>query len=172
MRRLALLSTIFLFACATVPPPQGTGQADAVGGGLRPMVSIYGPQCAIGTARYERLRTQEQLSEAWGRHLGKARSHREPPLVDFAACEVIAVFAGEGWNSDGIQVVEMLEDAVVRRVRFDHYGYQTEGPGGGGVRVSAFGWFVVPKTELVVVLEQNVQNLIGEPPVWKKRARL
>lgn len=120
MRRLTLLSTVFLLGCATVPPLQGGGQGGAAGAGLRPVVAMYGPQCAIGTARYERLRTQEQLAEAWGRHLGKARAYSEPPLVDFAACEVIAVFAGEGWNSNGIQVVEMLEDEGVRRVRFDH----------------------------------------------------
>ena len=133
---------------------------------------MYGPNCAIGKTRYERLRTQEQLAEVWGNHLGKARSYSVPPLVDFAACEVIAVFAGEVWNSDGIQVVEMLEDAGVRRVRFDHYSYQSTGAGGGGKRVTPYGWFVVPRTELAVVLEENVQNLIGQPPVWRERARL
>jgi hypothetical protein len=31
---------------------------------------MYGPNCAIGKTRYERLRTQEQLAEVWGNHLG------------------------------------------------------------------------------------------------------
>lgn len=171
MRRFTLLSTLFLFACAMEPSPQGTGHGKALGGGLRPVVAMFGADCAIHDARYERVCTQEQLVELWGRHLGKASPQSEPPLVDFAACEVLAVFAGDGWNSNGIQVVEMLEDGSVRRVRFDHYSYQTEGLDGGGVRVSPFGWFVVPKTALAVVLEENVQNMIGEPPIWKERAR-
>lgn len=172
MRRLLPFSSVLLLACATEPPPQRPGHDEALDGGLRPLVAVYGPNCAIGKARYERLRTQAQLTEVWSSHLGKVRPFTEPPLVDFASCEVIAVFAGEGWNSNGIQVVEMLEDAGVRRVRFDHYSYQSMGANGGGRRVTPYGWFVMPRTELAVVLEENVQNLIEQPPVWKERARL
>jgi hypothetical protein len=168
MRRLTVFSMVLLFACATVPPPQGQMER---GKELRPAVAIYGPDSAIKERRYERLLTQEAFTEVWVTHCGKARSVGNPPLIDFAAFEVIAVFDGEGWNSAGIQVLEMLDAAEVRRVRFDHYSYQTEGPNGGGVPVTPFGLFVLPKTELQVVLEQNVQNMIDEPPVWKERTR-
>lgn len=159
---------ILLFACATVPPPQGQAEQ---GKELRPAVALYGRDSGIKATRYERLQTQEALAEVWGTHCGKARPATNPPLVDFAAFEVIAVFEGEGWNSNGIRVVEMADEAEVRRVRFDHYGFQTDGPDGGGVEVTPFGFFVVPKTTLRVILEENVQNMIGEPPVWKERTR-
>ena len=159
---------VLLFACATVPPPQGQVEQ---GKELRPAVALYGRDSGIKARRYERLQTQQALTEVWVTHRGRARPATNPPLVDFATFEVIAVFDGEGWNSDGIQVVEMADEAEVRRVRFQHYSFQTEGPNGGGVRVTPFGFFVVPKTTLPVILEENVQNMIGEPPVWKERTR-
>ena len=93
------------------------------------------------------------------------------PEVDFTHCEVVAVFAGDGWNSDGIQAISIVEEPDYRRFRFDHLSYQTEGPDGGGRRVAAYGFFVLPRTDLPLVLEENVQPLIGEPPVWKEVGR-
>jgi len=33
------------------------------------------------------------------------------------------------------------------------------------------GFFVIPRTDRSIVLEEDVQNLLGKPPVWKERAR-
>jgi hypothetical protein len=66
----------------------------------------------------------------------------------------------------------VTDEAAQRVVRFDHKSYQTAGPGGGGERVTPFGFFVMPRTAAPIVLEENVQSLIGKPPEWKERARL
>ena len=68
--------------------------------------------------------------------------------------------------------IRVSYDKDARTIRFDDKSYQTEGPNGGGKRVSPFGFFVLPRTELPIVLQQNVQSLIGEPPQWQERARL
>lgn len=37
---------------------------------------------------------------------------------------------------------------------------------------NAYGMFVLPRTDKPVVLFENVQGLIGEPPIWKERQRI
>ncbi len=46
------------------------------------------------------------------------------------------------------------------------------GPDGGGRQTTVYGFFVLSRSGKTVVLEENVQNIKGQPPVWKKRAGL
>jgi hypothetical protein len=46
------------------------------------------------------------------------------------------------------------------------------GPNGGGVQATVYGFFVLPRSSKTVVLEENVQNYLGQPPEWKERANL
>ena len=92
------------------------------------------------------------------------------PEVDFDRCMVVVVFQGRGRNSNGLNATwEALEDQL--RVRFDDRSYQTAGPGGGAVEVTAYGFFVIPRSDTTLVVEENVQNIIGAPPMWRERAR-
>jgi hypothetical protein len=45
------------------------------------------------------------------------------------------------------------------------------GPGGGGKEVAVYGFFVFPRSGKAVVLEENVQSYLGQPPVWKEQVR-
>ena len=124
------------------------------------------------------------------RHLGKDMREfdthyniHQVPTIDFDRCMVIAVFRGAGWNSSGISAVSISDtDRVV--FRFDDRSYQTSSDfttdgklnvdtddDRGGNKVTPFGIFVVPRSEKELVLENNVQNLKGRPPVWKEVAR-
>ncbi len=38
--------------------------------------------------------------------------------------------------------------------------------------MTVYGFFVLPRSPKPVVLEENVQSLLGEPPVWREQARL
>ena len=60
-------------------------------------------------------------------------------------------------------------------LRFEDKGYQTMsrvGEGHHGNQVTVYGFFVLPRSSKTVVLEENVQNIIGEKPVWKEQIRL
>jgi hypothetical protein len=141
----------------------------------RPLVAFSGAKSRIEKAECRRVTGRKEWTDLWLRHVGADPARQDDfyneagvPEIDFDACMVVAVFQGGSWNSAGVEVVSIDEDDARLLVRFD----QTEGPGGGGVRVNAFGVFVLPRSAKPVVLEENVQNLIGEPPVWKERARL
>jgi len=177
--RCHLLLTLPVLLAAT-PVLQGTPQ-QAAQRPLRPAVAITGAKSAIEKAAYHRLRSPQDLAQIWLQHLGKQPPAGEygfyyneaaVPEVDFERFEVVAIFGGSGWNSAGFNLESVSDDKDARTIRFDDKSYQTEGPNGGGKRVSPFGFFVLPRTEVAIVLQQNVQSMIGEPPQWQERARL
>jgi len=188
MRALPTLCLpLFLFPFAGAgpqqPQPVQAAPAQPAPRSMRPAVAFAGAQSRIEMASWHRLQNAQDLARIWLQNLGRELpqagadygfyyNDAAVPEVDFECYEVIAVFAGKGWNSAGIQAIAVQDEKECRRFRFDHRSYQTMGPDGGGVRVCAFGFFVLPKTELPIVLEEDVQNLIGKPPVWKERARL
>jgi hypothetical protein len=61
---------------------------------------------------------------------------------------------------------ETLQGDSAWTVRVDQYRYQTVGPDGGGELVHPYGIFVVPRSDRSVVIEEDTQNMIGEPPRW------
>jgi hypothetical protein len=87
---------------------------------------------------------------------------------------VVAVFQGNDVNSAGLKAVAILEEKDRLVLRFQNKSYQTMGYGqvDEGERVTVYGFFVLPRSSKTVVLEENVQNIIGQPPVWKERASL
>lgn len=147
----------------------------------KPYVTFAGAQSAIATRAYRKVTSAEDWAALWQEHRGiQAReggynwhyNEAGVPIVDFDRCMVVAVFQGKAWNSAGVIAVSVTEEKERILIRFDDKSYQTAGPDGGGERVTAYGLFVLPKTDKPVVLEEDVQGLIGEPPKWKERARL
>ncbi len=106
-------------------------------------------------------------TELWSRHAPDTK----PPEIDFASSMVVAIFQGRGWNSSGVIPVNASEDDATVRLRYDEQSYQTAGPGGGGVRVTAYGFIVLPKSAKLLVIEENVQSLLHAAALWKERAR-
>jgi hypothetical protein len=127
-----------------------------------------------------RITTEKEWVDLWLRHVGhkpKGKSYdlwqnpANAPHVDFDTCMVVAIFQGSAWNRAGVVAKSVTAKADCLRFRFRDDGYQTAGPDGGGVRVTAYGMFVLPRSAKPLVLEENVQNQIGAPPVWKERHR-
>ena len=137
---------------------------------LRPYVSWSGAHSKFAERLCLRVTTTEDWAKLWERHAGKGA---DVPVVDFGRCMVIAAFQGKAWNSDGVKATSITEEVGRILVRLDERGYQTggSGPDGGAVRVTAYGLFVVPRSAKMVVVEENVQNLLGHPAVWKERKR-
>ena len=142
-----------------------------------PLVTLSGAHSRIAEKSLRVVTHEADWYALWCRHVGAPvrevyDSDYNPagaPTVDFGRCMVVAVFQGKSWNSAGVKAVSVKEEEDVLRFRFDDRSYQTMN---GGDEVTAFGFFVVPRTRKPVVLEENVQGLLGKPPVWKERARL
>ena len=149
--------------------------------GLEPYVEFRGGQSKIKTRSYRRVIAPNDWADLWIEHTGAQRHKGDynwyyneagVPLIDFQRCMVVAVFQGEKWNSAGVTTVTVTEEKDRILLRFDDKSFQTAGPDGGGVRATPFGIFVLPRSAKPIALEENVQGLIGKPPVWKERARL
>lgn len=171
----------WLVSCLLFLAPSSPQEPQRAARTIVPAVVLTGAKSAIESAAYHRLRDAEELARVWLAHLGEPAPVGEHnwfynrggvPEVDFAGYEVLAIFGGDGWNSAGFRIETVTDAATVRQVRFDHRHYQTEGPDGGGKRATPYGFFVLPRTDLPLVLEENVQSMIGRPSEWQERARL
>jgi hypothetical protein len=175
MKRLTMgliVSMVCVLARPTTTPAEEP--AEKV---LKPCVAITGADSHITEPRCQRITSADDWTRVWQEHKGQTPSGKydlydDPltlPLIDFDRYMVIAIFQGNGWNSAGLKAVS-ITDADNRTIfRLTGKGYQTGGPDGGGKKVAAYGFFIVPRFAKPVVLEENAQQYLGEPPVWKER---
>jgi hypothetical protein len=164
---------LLLIVAALAALPSIPGQEGGKGGASKPYVTLWGADSKVKERGYRLIGSQKELEEIWTKHRGEEPSYfAGAPEVDFDRCLVIAVFEGESMNSAGVESKGILDGEKEVTFRFQGRWYQTLGPGGGGKKSTAYGFFVIPRTRKPIVLEENVQNLIGGPPVWKERARL
>lgn len=144
---------------------------------LKPCVVITGTDSHVAEHRYHRITSADDWMRLWQEHKAQKVTDQydmyyDPltlPLIDFDGYMVIGIFQGNGWNSAGLRAVSISEENNRIIFRFDEKSYQTSGLNGGGQKVAAYGFFVLPRSTKPVVLEENVQGLIGKPPVWKER---
>jgi len=178
MLRLIALS---LFA-AMVPssPPEAT--AEDVPAPVPVYVTWRGAHSRLAEKRQYRITTEKEWVDLWLRHVGHKpkgtqydlwKNPANVPHVDFGRCMIVAVFQGQSWNSAGVTAESVAEEGDCLRFRCDDDSYQTAGINGdgGGIRVTAYGMFVLPRSTKPLALEENVQGLLGELPVWKERQR-
>ncbi|MCK6460205.1 MAG: hypothetical protein L6Q95_09975 [Planctomycetes bacterium] len=141
----------------------------------KPYVTLAGAASKVAAKEYDRITTRDELVKVWLRHVGSDPAGHDDfyneagvPDVDFGRCMVVAVFGGQCVNSAGIYAVSVAEEADRVLLRFGHRSFQS---GPEGDRATPFGFFFVPRSSKALVLEENVQNLIGGDPKWKERAR-
>ncbi len=168
-----------VLAAAAVAFAAGIGLSHAGGAeSARPIpafVHWWGAHSQIDSAGYSRIRTEEEWKKLWTRHAGEVLETpykiAKYPVVDFDRCEVLAVFTGKTANTRGLALASLVEEADRVLLRFDRTsrGYQT-GPESDAV--TPFLICVMPRTEMPVVVEEDVQDMKGGAPRWKERARL
>ena len=153
----------------------GTAAADAPP--TRPLLVMTGWVSEIAEPRWRLAASQAVFDEEWMAHMGDrvqraAQGWPMTPSIDFTACQAIFIFGGDGFNANGFRVEQMVEAADALTIRFDRISFQTSSSDGPDHGHPARPWavVVVPRTDRTVILEENVQGLIGEPPVWKRRA--
>lgn len=137
----------------------------------KPLLVLTGAKSAVMKAAYHRLESADQLKMTWRAHIGPEYDHGDLPVpeVDFDHCSVVALFQGSSFNSRGLQIVEVQEKDDATVLRFDDVSYQTNGAANA---VTPYAFAVLPKTDKPIVIEENQQPYLGEPPVWKEVARL
>jgi hypothetical protein len=148
---------------------------DSAGQVNRPLMTLAGDDSQVKELSYHRITSEAEWIKIWQRHKGAKESkdydlYYNPlglPYIDFEKCMVIAVFQGSGWNSAGLKAVEIRENKEGIVLRFEGKGYQTAGPGGGGKKVTVYGFFILPHSDKTVILEENHPNMLGQPPIWK-----
>lgn len=178
MRTIVALAP--LAALCTPGVPFVAAEDESAPRAIRPSVVLTGSDSHIQKRGYHRVESKKEWIKLWRQHKGDkgtAEYDRDfnplgLPRIEFDQVMVIAIFQGSGWNSAGLEAVEVREQQDHVLFRFDDKSYQTAGPDGGGRQVTVYGFFVLPRSPKPVVLEENVQSLLGEPPVWREQARL
>ena len=179
MREPMIFAALLMTGALTAFSSSGSQRTQTQGAQDRvaqcPLVVITGAQseaargCDLAT-------TEEEWIRLWQRHRGVPETgvynayYNEigMPLVDFSRCVVVAVFQGQAWNSAGFEA-EVGEEEGRVRLRLSERFYQTVGPDGGGQRVSAHGFFVLPRTDKELLVEEAVLGKKGETPTWRQR---
>jgi hypothetical protein len=177
--RLPCIAIVILafvaYARANEPTTQPVNEA-------KPLVEFSGAHSKVDRPTFRRITNLKEFREAFMQHLGQDSSRFDEfynpfgvPTVDFNRCMVIAVFAGSGWNDAGISAVSISDDRDRLLVRFAHRYYQTSvdfnSQNDGGERVTAFGIFVLPRSDKEVVLQEGSNRYGVSPQEWKEVAR-
>lgn len=141
-------------------------------------VTIAGSYSSVTKPRSERITTPGRWKDVWKEHMGDraekgALGWDRWPLIDFDRYMVVAVFAGTAVNVEAWEVESVVDLPDVLRIRYDAVSFQTASFNGEdrGSTTTSYGFFILPRSEREVVMEENVQGLIGKPPVWKERHR-
>src|SRR5690349_14803431 len=178
MKTRGLLIVAFFGLVAAMGAFQREGPRAAPKETARPaLVEFIGRDGKIMAPEYHRITDAGEWLEVWARHTGKQKKDLEwsgaCPKVDFTRCMVVAFFRGKTLNTRGeeLQAVDEVEGKL--RLRFWSSGYQTaslDGADRGEPSVS-YGIWVVARSTKALVIEENVQDLIGKPPVWKEQMK-
>lgn len=147
----------------------------------KPLFALGGSDGRFEKHQITLIQNESDWISWWGKHgLRQERAGGSmPPAIDFERMTVIAVASGPGINSEGIVFPELVVGQGTAIVRYRESSFQTASFGNRDSSVPCNSWGVVAFFKLQpnqlfpeprIVVEQNMQNLIGGPPVWKKRA--
>ncbi len=134
----------------------------------KPLVSVSGINSRIDKESYFLVKSIKDWTDLWSRH--SSDDAERIPVVDFEECMIVAAFSGKMPNCRGLEAVELDENSRQIVLRFHDLTYQTVAitkDGGEAKRVTPYAFFFVRKSPKSVVLEKDVRQYLGTPPVWK-----
>jgi hypothetical protein len=155
---------------------------------VKPVVVWTGTDSKQAKDSFSRCCSPADWLAIWKAHSGREGNAERVgyPEVDFDSYMVIAVFQ----KTSRLRLVEVVEEKECVRVRSQPWGNQIAfiptNVNGFEVKVFdlgrglidlekpyplSFAFVVLPKGNKAVILEEDVQDLIGKSPVWKERAR-
>jgi hypothetical protein len=139
------------------------------------LVEFLGADGKITNGEFVRVTDSAAWLELWAKHTGldkeKLAWSDATPKVDFTRCMVVAYFRGKTVNTRGEELQAAEEGDGTLRLRFRSSGYQSASFSGEdhGVAAVSYGIWVLPRNTKAIVIEEDVQSLIGKPPVWKEQ---
>jgi hypothetical protein len=138
------------------------------------LVAISGAHSRVNKESYERITTSKDWTQAWCRHIGTSDTddYRSLMEIDFDRCMVIAIFRGEQIHVRGIVIHPLITNGESIILRFEQLTYQTIVGDKVKPPETPYAFVVIPKTNREIILEENVQQYLGEPPQWKECMRL
>ena len=155
------------------------GWAYLTTGKMKPVFVWTGVDSRIDRERFVLCRSQEDIESLWKEHTrcedGNARCFC--PEVDFDSFMIIGIFAGKGAPL-GISVESASEEKSYLRLRYRINTAQSAGVaanrrnGAGPKEPRGYVLAVLPRSGKTIVVEQDAERGLNEPPVWKERARL
>ncbi len=142
--------------------------------GIKPFVVISGADSHVTKPSLAAIQVDEQWQRVWAQHLGTTvdDAYRAAMEVDFDRCMVVAVFRGSTRNVRGVAIDSVSVRGESIRIRLDDVGYQTGGKSNERPLDRPYAYIVLPKSAKQVVVEENVQQYKGKPPVWKEWLRI
>lgn len=150
-------------------------QVTPTGESLAAYVIWSGQHSKITRRIYQKITTREQWVKLWYQHIGKKMSFDEfynpdnVPNINFKSCMVVAVFQGASVNNAGVEPYSVAQQGNLLKVRIVNRFFQTMNQ---SEKATAYGMFVLPRSDKQVVLEEDIHSTIGDPLLWKERARL
>ncbi len=173
-RLLTMLAALTLPIAALAPSAGAQEEAP-----LRVLFTMTGRTSDVVEPRYELATTQEAFDKVWTEHMGErveraGQGWAMPPRADFESTAVVFIFGGRSFNSNGFTIEGVSGDRDAASIRFDAITYQTAAAFGEvdhGDSVTPWLMAVIERPTGGVVLEENVQGLIGGDPIWRERAK-
>lgn len=172
-------SLLVLAAVLAIGGP--VGSADEKPRRVKPVVVFSGTDNAVEKRAYVRCLSEKELHAVWSTHCGKDWKTRRTPQVDFESQMVVFIFSGKGDQNAGVSVPEVLGDGHSLRVRFRVLYYQTSVREGADdevipvpdlLNIRSYAIIVLPSTNMELVMDEDMNHTIGNPPNWKEAARL
>ncbi|HOX54830.1 MAG: hypothetical protein PHI86_04695 [Candidatus Omnitrophica bacterium] len=120
---------------------------------------ISGPHSNIIKKEYDRVFNQDDLVNLWKRHTDNIVAM---PRVNFRSNMVVAVFGGQSFNCDGIDLVKVRETRQAIYLHTRAMIYQSGQP---PEKAEPFGLFVIPRSNKKLILIGGFQELIGGPEI-------
>jgi hypothetical protein len=162
MHLRALLVAPLLLAAAPSPRP-----LDAERPAPLLLVSWTGGDRAGDPAPFEPLLEEARFAGAW-KSLVPGAVDAHLPKVSTDHCVGFAISGGSTWNSTGwsVRAIDRVGDEW--HVRLDPLTFQSR----DAVRTRPYGMFLLTRVAgATLVIDENVTDLMGQPPQWKERGR-
>jgi hypothetical protein len=150
---------------------------EPVGQTMKAYVAITGNDSDVKNRQYHRITSDKALSQIWREHRAQLKASAgqvlEVPKIDFENCMVILIFQGEGLNCTGLTAHSIIEEENRIVFRYIVNSYQTFGSSTEteAHKVTAFGLFVLRRSAKPIIIEEDTQDVLGEPRVWKECVR-
>jgi hypothetical protein len=154
---------------------------------IKPAVVWTGIDTKQAKDFFARCCSPKDWQATWNAHRGSGNTANPPdcPEIDFDSYMVIAVFR----DTSRIRISDIVEEKECIRVRYQPWGNQVVfipdperstvkvvEAGRGEIhpekpRTLSFAFAVLNKGNKAIVIEEDVQPILGKQPVWEERAK-